>query len=154
MTIFEDFDGLKAAVGYDFGYTNYITVTQYMIDHFAKATLDKQWIHTDIERAKQTSYGGTIAHGFLTLSLVTKFLEDLMQVNTVDVAMNYGLNKVRFMRVVPSGVNVRMKADLVSVEDYPRGGVKATLHTVLELENSTKPVCVADWVILLFPAAS
>ena len=154
MTIFEDFEALKAGVGNDFGYTPYITVTQDMIDHFAKATLDTQWIHTDIERAKQTPYGGTIAHGFLTLSLVTKFLEDLMRVNIMDVAMNYGLNKVRFMRVVPSGAKVRMKANLISVEDYPRGGVKATLHTVLECENSTKPVCVADWVILLYPAAT
>jgi acyl dehydratase len=153
MTIFEDFEALKAGVGNDFGYTPYITVTQEMIENFAKATLDRQWIHTDIERAKKTPYGGTIAHGFLTLSLVTKFLEDLMQVQTMDMAMNYGLNKVRFMRVLPSGAKVRMKANLVSVEDYPKGGVKATLNTVLERENSTKPICVAEWVILLFPAA-
>ncbi len=150
MTNFDDFDHLKTAIGRDFGYTSYVTVTQDMIDNFAKATLDTQWIHTDVERAKKTPFGGTIAHGFLTLSLVTHFLEDLMQVKTMTMGMNYGLNKVRFMRVVPSGAKVRMKATLVNVEDYPKNGVRATLQTVLERENSTKPICVAEWVILLY----
>ena len=150
MTIFDDFTHLKTAIGRDFGYTRFVTVTQDMIDNFAKATLDTQWIHTDVERAKQTPYGGTIAHGFLTLSLVTHFLEDLMQVKTMTMGMNYGLNKVRFMRVLPSGAKVRMKATLVNVEDYPQKGVKATLQTLLERENSTKPICVAEWVILLY----
>jgi NADPH:quinone reductase len=150
MTIFEDFTDLKTAIGRDFGYTDFVTVTQEMINNFAKATLDHQWIHTDIERAKETPYGGTIAHGFLTLSLLTKFLEDLMYVKTMTIGMNYGLNKVRFMRPVPSGSNVRMKATLFDVEDYRGNGVKATLNTVLEVENSLKPVCVAEWMILLF----
>jgi acyl dehydratase len=150
MTIFEDFTDLKTAIGRDFGYTDFVTVTQEMINNFAKATLDHQWIHTDIERAKETPYGGTIAHGFLTLSLLTKFLEDLMHVNSMEIGMNYGLNKVRFMRPVPAGSKVRMKATLFDVEDYRGNGVKATLNTVLEVENSLKPVCVAEWMILLF----
>ena len=150
MTIFEDFTDLKTAIGRDFGYTDFVTVTQEMINNFAKATLDHQWIHTDVERAKTTPYGGTIAHGFLTLSLVTKFLEDLMLVKSMQLGMNYGLNKVRFMRPVPSGSRVRMKAILANVEDYRGNGVKATLNTVLEVENSLKPVCVAEWMILLF----
>ena len=102
------------------------------------------------ERAKTTPYGGTIAHGFLTLSLLTKFLEDLMHVKSMEIGMNYGLNKVRFMRPVPSGSRVRMKATLADVEDYRGNGVKATLNTLLEVENSRKPVCVAEWMILLF----
>ncbi len=150
MVIFEDFTDLKSAIGRDFGFTDYVTVTQEMINSFATATLDHQWIHTDIERAKTTPYGGTIAHGFLTLSLVSKFLEDLMQVKSMTIGVNYGLNKVRFMRVVPSGVRVRMSAVLLNVEDYTQSGVKATLKTVLEIENSVKPVCVAEWMILLF----
>ena len=127
-----------------------MTVTQDMINNFAKATLDHQWIHTDIERAKTTPYGGTIAHGFLTLSLLTKFLEDLMHVKSMELGMNYGLNKVRFMRPVLAGSKVRMKATLSNVEDYRGNGVKATLNTALEVENSLKPVCVAEWMILLF----
>jgi acyl dehydratase len=150
MTIFKDFDHLKTAIGRDFGYTDYVVVTQDMINNFAKATLDHQWIHIDEERAKGTPFGGTIAHGFLTLSLLTKFLEDMMLVESMEMGMNYGLNKVRFMRVVPSGAKVRMKATLSNVEDYRGNGVKATLNTVLEIENSTKPVCVAEWIILMF----
>jgi acyl dehydratase len=150
MTIFEDFTDLKTAIGRDFGYTDFVTVTQEMINNFAKATLDHQWIHTDVERAKTTTYGGTIAHGFLTLSLLTKFLEDLMHVKSMELGMNYGLNKVRFMRPVPSGSRVRMKATLANVEDYRGNGVTATLNTILEVENSLKPVCVAEWMILLF----
>lgn len=150
MTIFKDFTDLKTAIGRDFGYTDYVTVTQEMINNFAEATLDHQWIHTDVERAKATPLGGTIAHGFLTLSLLTKFLEDTMMVETMEMGMNYGLNKVRFMRAVPSGAKVRMRATLSDVEDYRGNGAKATLNTVLEIENSTKPVCVAEWIILMF----
>jgi acyl dehydratase len=150
MIIFDNFTDFKAAVGQDLGYTDYITVTQEMIDNFAKATLDFQWIHLDSERAKQTPFGGTIAHGFLTLSLLSKFSADLYTVKNVKMGVNYGLNKVRFTGIVPSGAKVRMKAHVLNVEDFPKNGLKATLEVVLEIENSPKPVCVAEWMFLMF----
>ena len=150
MIIFDNFTELKAAVGKDLGYTDYVTVTQEMIDNFAKATLDFQWIHLDAERAKETPFGGTIAHGFLTLSLMSKFSADLYKVKDVTMGMNYGFNKVRFTGIVPSGSKVRMTARIIYVEDFQKNGVKATLETVLMIEHSPKPVCVAEWIILMF----
>jgi acyl dehydratase len=150
MIIFDNFTDFKAAVGNDLGYTEYVTVTQEMIDNFAKATLDFQWIHLDTERAKETPFGGTIAHGFLTLSLLSKFSADLFKVKGVTMGVNYGLNKVRFTGIVPSGAKVRMQARILNVEDFQNNGIRATLETVLEIENSPKPICVAEWLFLMF----
>ena len=150
MRVFKNLTALKAAVGTDFGATDYLTVTQEMIDDFARATLDFQWIHTDPDRARQTPFGGTIAHGFLTLSLASKLLGELFTVESTTMGMNYGLNRVRFTGVVPSGGQVRMRATLFSAEDFPNGGLKAEVATTFELAGATKPVCIAEWVILQF----
>lgn len=151
MTSFENLSALKAAVGQDLGTTPWLTVTQGMINDFAKATLDFQWIHIDIEMARKHSpFGGPIAHGFLTLSLAPKFMADLFRVNSVKMGVNYGTNKVRFTDAVPSGAHVRMKASIKSVEDFPGNGVKVEMSCIFEREGTTKPVCIAELVSLMF----
>jgi acyl dehydratase len=150
MLIFQNLAALKAAANQDLGATDWITVKQEMIDDFAKSTLDFQWIHTDIERAKASPFGSTIAHGFLTLSLVSHFVETLFKVESAKMVVNYGLNKVRFPNVVPSGARVRMQSTLKSIDEYGDNGVSVTLSAVIEIENQTKPACVLEWVILFF----
>lgn len=150
MIIFKNLAELKAAEGQDLGTTEWLTITQEMINDFAKATHDFQWIHIDPEAAKQSPFGGTIAHGFLTISLASKFIWELFKVENVKMAVNYGLNKVRFMGVVPSGGRVRMNAILKKVGDYQENGVKAEFTISFELEGSKKPVCIAEWIALQF----
>ncbi|TAG75117.1 MAG: MaoC family dehydratase, partial [Runella slithyformis] len=111
MKIFANLTALKAELGQELGSTPYLTVTQEMINDFAKATLDFQWIHVDVEMAKQHSpFKTPVAHGFLTLSLAPKFMSDLFQVTSVKMGVNYGANKIRFTSAVPAGSNVRMRA--------------------------------------------
>lgn len=151
MQTFENLAALKAALGQDLGTTPYITVSQEMIDTFAKATLDFQWIHIDVEMAKKYSpFGGPIAHGFLTLSLAPRFMADLYNIKTAKMGVNYGANKIRFTDTVPAGSNVRMKGVLKSVEDFPNNGVKVEIVATFEREGSEKPVCVAELVSLIF----
>jgi acyl dehydratase len=150
MRIFQNLAALKAAKNQDLGVTDWLTVTQEMIDNFAKSTLDFQWIHTDIERAKASPFGSTIAHGFLTLSLVSYFVEQLFKVESAQMVVNYGLNKVRFPNVVPSGARVRMKGHFKSIDEYGDNGVSMTLSAVIEIDNQTKPACVLEWVIVMF----
>lgn len=151
MLTFENLAGLKAALGQQLGTTPYIEITQEMINDFAKATLDFQWIHTNPEMAKQFSpFGTTIAHGFLTLSLAPKFMADLFVVKSVKMGVNYGTNKVRFTDTVPVGSKVRMSAVLTGVEDFPNNGVKIEIKATFEREGSPKPVCVAELLSLFF----
>ena len=150
MLVFKNLNELKAAQGRDLGTTDWLTVTQEMINDFAKSTLDFQWIHLDAEKAKASPFGGTIAHGFLTISLASKFVAELFRVETVKMGINYGLNKVRFTGTVPSGARIRMKGVLKSVEDFPNTGIKAEILLTFEIENQAKPVCLAEWVILQF----
>ena len=151
MKTFKNLAELKAAVGQEMGTTPWLTVTQEMINDFAKATLDFQWIHLDVEKAKKHSpFGGPIAHGFLTLSLAPKFMADLFEVESVKMGVNYGANKIRFTDAVPSGASVRMTATLKGVEDFPNNGVKVEMVCVFEREGSDKPVCVAELLSLMF----
>lgn len=151
MKTFQNLAELKAAVGQEMGTTPWLTVTQEMINDFAKATLDFQWIHLDVEKAKKYSpFGGPIAHGFLTLSLAPKFMADLFVVQSVKMGVNYGANKVRFTDAVPSGSSVRMTATLKGVEDFPNNGLKIEMTCVFEREGSEKPVCIAELVSLMF----
>lgn len=151
MKTFQNLAELKAAVGQEMGTTPWLTVTQEMINDFAKATLDFQWIHLDVEKAKKYSpFGGPIAHGFLTLSLAPKFMADLFVVQSVKMGVNYGANKVRFTDAVPSGASVRMTATLKGVEDFPNNGLKVEMTCVFEREGSEKPVCIAELVSLMF----
>ena len=150
MTTFDNLAALKAHVGQDLGTTEWLIVTQEMINNFAKATLDFQWIHLNKEMAEQYSpFKTTIAHGFLTLSLAPKFMADLLNVKSVKMGVNYGTNKVRFTSAVPSGARVRMKGVLAEAEDVPRG-MKITMNCVFELEGSEKPACVAELILMMY----
>ena len=136
-------DGLRAAEGETLGTSDWHEVTQDDINAFADVTGDHQWIHVDPERAKDTPFGGTIAHGFYTLSLGPKFSYELYTMEGIAFALNYGLGKVRFPAPVPVGSKVRMRATLQAVDDIPGGAQITMLHT-FEVEGGEKPVCVAE----------
>ncbi|HUE58166.1 MAG TPA: MaoC family dehydratase [Acidimicrobiales bacterium] len=136
-------EGLKSRVGDHLGYSEWHEVTQEQVNLFADATGDHQWIHVDVERAKAGPFGAPIAHGYLTLSLGPALLTEVLQVTGVSMAINYGLNKLRFPAPVPVGSKVRAGVTLAGVEDVG-GGVQVTLNTAFEIEGGTKPVCVAD----------
>ncbi|MFI7387967.1 MaoC family dehydratase [Streptomyces sp. NPDC049813] len=143
--VFEDADALKAAVGEQLGHTDWVGVDQERIDRFAEATGDHQWIHVDPERAKAGPFGTTIAHGYLTLSLLPLFGPQLIAVEGVKMGVNYGTNKVRFPAPVPVGSRLRATATITSVEDVP-GGVQVAVAFTVEREGGEKPVCVAESV--------
>ena len=134
---------LKAAEGETLGTSDWHEVTQSDINDFADVTGDHQWIHVDVERAKDTPFGGTIAHGYHTLSLAPKFTEQVLALDGFAFAINYGLNKVRFPAPLPVGNRVRMRAALVAVEDV-LGGAQITMKLTFEGEGALKPVCVAE----------
>jgi acyl dehydratase len=136
-------DELKRAEGETFGPSDWHHVDQQAIDAFADVTGDHQWIHVDPERAKDTPFGGTIAHGYYTLSLAPMFTEQLMALEGFAFAVNYGLNRVRFPAPLPVDSNVRMTARLAKLEDV-RGGAQMTLELTFEREGGDKPVCVAE----------
>ena len=134
---------LKKAEGETLGTSGWHEVTQKTIDAFADATGDHQWIHVDPVRAKETPFGGTIAHGYYTLSLAPSLSEEIFQVEGVAFGVNYGLNKVRFPAPLPVGGKVRMTAKVAGVEDI-QGGAQLTLELTFEHEGTEKPVCVAE----------
>src|SRR5215216_4073337 len=133
---------LKAAEGDELGVSGWHQVSQKDIDAFADVTGDRQWIHVDPERAKETPFGGTIAHGYYTLSLAPRFSEQILKLEGFAFAVNYGLNKVRFPAPLPVGGKVRMKGKVAAVEPI-QGGAQLTLELTFEHEGSGKPVCVA-----------
>ncbi|MFJ6986985.1 MULTISPECIES: MaoC family dehydratase [unclassified Streptomyces] len=143
--IFTSPDDLRAAVGENLGYTDWLEVDQKRIDLFAEATGDHQWIHVDPERAAAGPFGTTIAHGYLTLSLLPLFGPQLISVEGAKMGVNYGTNKVRFPATVPVGSRLRATATVAKVEDVT-GGVQLTLAFVVEREGGEKPVCVAESV--------
>ncbi len=138
-------DELGDHVGKPLGYSDWHVIDQDMIQRFADATGDHQWIHLDAERAKSGPFGKTIAHGYLTLSLVPVMIFEIMRVDGAQLVVNYGLNKVRFPSPVPSGSRVRMGAELAAVEPI-KGGVQVTLKATFEVEGQDKPACVAEIV--------
>ncbi|NUQ98914.1 MAG: MaoC family dehydratase [Streptomyces sp.] len=143
--IFRSADELKAAVGEQLGYTDWLEIDQKRIDLFAEATGDHQWIHVDPEKAAAGPFGTTIAHGYLTLSLLPLFGPQLMSVEGVKMGVNYGTNKVRFPAPVPVGSRLRATGKISSVEDVP-GGVQLAVAYTVEREGGDKPVCVAESV--------
>jgi acyl dehydratase len=146
MTIIvRGFDGLKAMTGQHLGYSDWLEVTQDRVNMFADATNDHQWIHVDIERAKSGPFGGPIAHGYLTLSLLIPLWIELLELEDVTLGVNYGLNKVRFPAPLPVGAKVRLGATLAAVTEVP-GGVEALVEAVVESDAGVKPVCVAQVV--------
>ena len=148
-TVFANPDAVLGAVGQHLGYTDWITVDQDRINRFADATGDHQWIHVDVEKAKAGPFGGTIAHGYLTLSLTNLFLPQLVTVEELSMGINYGVNKVRFPAPVPVGSRVRATVKLLSVDDV-EGGVQLTSQVTVEREGGDKPVCVAETVSRMY----
>lgn len=138
-------DELKALVGKDLGHSSWLEITQERVNTFADATGDHQWIHVDVERAKSGPFGGPIAHGYLTLSLVIPLFGELLKVEGVKMGVNYGLEKVRFPHPVPVGSKIRLGATVVSVEDVP-GGTQSTFDFTVEIDGVAKPACVARTV--------
>lgn len=142
-------DGLEALhglVGQHLGYSDWVVVDQERIDRFAEATGDHQWIHVDRERAKKGPFGTTIAHGYLTLSLVPLLLHQVVQVHDVAFGVNYGCNRVRFPAPVPVGSAVRLGATLASVDEVT-GGVQAAIDVTIEVRDAPKPSCAAQVVL-------
>jgi acyl dehydratase len=138
-----DIEDLRSRVGDEIGVSDWHDVTQNSVDEFARVTGDEQWIHTDPERARSTPFGGTIAHGYYTLSLHPLLIAQLMRYEGFAFAVNYGLNKVRFPAPLPVGNRVRMRVTLVSVDDV-LGGAQITSKLTFEGEGALKPVCVAE----------
>ena len=143
-TVFESPAELSGAVGKHLGHSDWLEVTQERIDRFAEATGDHQWIHVDPERARQGPFGRTIAHGYLTQSLVNHFLPQIVEVRGVSMGINYGADRLRFPAPVPVGSRVRGGAELLSVERTRDGGIQAKLRVTVELEGSERPACVID----------
>jgi acyl dehydratase len=142
-------DSLQELVGQEVAVSDWFTVTQERIEQFADVTLDHQWIHVDSERAQRESpFGGPIAHGFLTLSLLRHFMQGAVGIQQgIRMSVNYGLNRVRFVSPVRSGAKVRARFVLQSVKDVQPQGVEAVYGATIEAENSEKPCCVAEWVV-------
>ncbi len=144
-TIVQGIDGLKELVGTELGTSSPLRVTQASVNLFADATGDHQWIHVDVERAKAGPFGGPIAHGYLTLSLLPALLPSAFQVEGISMALNYGLNKMRFPSPVPVGSEVVCAVNLEAVDDIA-GGAQVTLGTVITVVGAAKPSCVAEVV--------
>jgi acyl dehydratase len=143
--VFETPEDLLGRVGEAFGPTEWIEIDQRRIDLFAEATGDHQWVHVDPERAKHGPFGGTIAHGYLTLSLVNLFLPQLVEVRRMSMGVNYGCGKVRFPAPVRVGSRVRGVATLVAAEPV-EGGVQAVIPVTVEVEGQSRPACVAETI--------
>src|SRR3954468_17062139 len=151
MTTITGIDELKKYEGQDLGASEWHEVTQKDIDAFADVTGDHQWIHVDPERAKDTPFGGTIAHGYFTLALAPMLTNEIFSMDGFAFAVNYGLNKVRFPAPVPVGSKVRASAKVAKLEDVP-GGAQMTLELPFEREGGDKPVCVAETLVRVYEA--
>lgn len=147
MRIFQNHDELAACVGQEVAVSDWTTVTQERIDQFARATGDHQWIHVDPERAAGGPFGTTVAHGFLTLSLLAPFLEQAFAIRGARMGINYGLNRVRFPAPVPVGSRLRARLSLHALELLEPDGVQMTWDVVVEREGGDKPVCVAQSLV-------
>ncbi len=144
-----DLAGLSDAVGTHLGYTEWQEMTQQRVNQFADATEDHQFIHVDVERAKETPFGGTIAHGYLTLSLMAPVMGQLLHVSDVKMGLNYGLDRVRFPAPLPVGAQWRGGAEIVEVTEVP-GGIQAKVRGTIEVKGAEKPACVAECLVRLY----
>ena len=150
MLTLNGLEEVRSHVGQELGVSDWHEVTQDEIDAFADVTGDHQWIHVDPERAKETPFGGTIAHGYYVLSLAPGFSYDMYTIEGIAFALNYGLNRVRFISPMPVGGKVRMRAKLVSADDVS-GGVQLVTELTFEREGGEKPVCVAETLARVYP---
>ena len=147
MKTFKTIANLAACIGQVVAVSDWTTITQQQVNMFADATDDHQWIHVDPEKAAAGPFGGPIAHGFLTLSLLPKFFESSFQIVGSRMGVNYGLNKVRFMAPVPVGSRLRASMKLLASEPIDNDGVQMTWEVTVEREGSGKPVCVAESLV-------
>ena len=148
--IFENPRDLLGADGLQIGPTDWITIEQDRINSFADATNDHQWIHVDIERARSGPFGATIAHGYLTMSLASYFLEQMIDVRGYAHGVNVGMDRVRFLNPVKVGARIRARGEIASVEEKG-GGIQSTIRVTIETEGEEKPACVLDTISRYFP---
>jgi acyl dehydratase len=153
MRAFKSLAELKAAAGETLGVSPWMTVTQDLIDRYADVIDDHQWIHVDPARAARSALGTTIAHGYLTLSLIPAMIRDLYSVAGVAARLNYGSNRVRFPTPVPRDARLRTHLKILSAEDGADGAVRVTWNATVELDGSAKPACIAEIVTLMLPEA-
>ena len=150
MRVFTTLDEVAAAAGEEIGTSDWLIVDQERVNRFAEATDDFQWIHVDVERAKAGPFGGPIAHGYLTLSLLPHLGSQIFDLQTPGAKLNYGLNKVRFPTPVPVGSRIRATCTFSAVTDVP-AGKQVTMNYVVEIEGEAKPALVAEFLVLLLP---
>ena len=151
-TVFDTPAQLEEAVGKNLGTSDWLEIDQDRIDQFAEATGDHQWIHVDPERAKAGPFGTTIAHGYLTQSLVNHFLPQIVEVRGIKMGVNYGADRLRFPAPVPVGSRIRGTGELLKVEHTKDGGVQATVRVTVEIEGGERPACVIDTISRYYPA--
>ena len=151
MKTFQTLAELAACVGQEVAVSDWLTITQQQVNLFAEATGDHQWIHVDTEKAAAGPFGGPIAHGFLTLSLLPKFFESSFEIIGSRMGVNYGLNKVRFTSPVPVGSRLRARMKLLASEPIANDGLQMTWEVTVEREGATKPVCVAESLVRRYP---
>ncbi len=151
MRAVPDLDGLRALVGQEVAASDWVVVAQDRIDAFADATGDHQWIHVDAERAAAESpFGATVAHGFLTLSLLSALMRNAVSIGGLRMTINYGANRVRFVAPVPAGARIRARVTLLSLTDVDQGA-QAAWQVVVEREHAEKPCLVAEWLLRYYP---
>jgi len=151
MRTFATLADLAACTGQEVAVSDWITITQQQVNLFAEATGDHQWIHVDVEKAAAGPFGGPIAHGFLTLSLLPRFFESSFEITGSRMGVNYGLNKVRFTAPVPVGSRLRGRMKLLAAEAIAGDGMQMTWEMTVEREGSAKPVCVAESLVRRYP---
>jgi acyl dehydratase len=149
--VFQNFSAFKSIVGKDLPEGEWYTVTQQMINDFANATLDKQWIHVDEKRAaKESPFKRTVAHGFMSVAMISKMLEQAFTIKSVKMGLNYGLNKVRFPNPVPVNSELRMLTSIKEIEELANNGIKVTFSCTIEIKGQKKPACVAEFLAALY----
>jgi acyl dehydratase len=151
-TVFQSPAELASAVGKQLGKSDWLEISQKRVDQFAEATGDHQWIHVDPVRAAQGPFKKTIAHGYLTLSLVSFFLPQIVEVRGISMGINYGTDRVRFPAPVPVGSRVRGSAELIEVEPQKDGSFQSKVRVTIEIEGSERPGCVVDTISRYYPA--
>lgn len=147
MKTFQTLSELAACTGQEVAVSDWITITQQQVNLFAEATGDHQWIHVDPEKARAGPFGGPIAHGFLTLSLLPRFFESSFEITGSRMGVNYGLNKVRFTAPVPVGSRLRARMKLLSAEPIEPAGMQMIWQVTVECEGQAKPVCIAESIV-------
>ena len=149
--VFNDINEFRSMLGKQLPIGGWYTITQEMINDFANATLDKQWIHIDEKRAAiESPFKSTIAHGFMSVAMISKLLEESFSIKSIKMGLNYGLNKVRFPNPVPVNSELRMITSIKEIEDLSKNGIKVTFSCTIEIKGQDKPACVAEFLAALF----